>query len=176
MKVWNIIKKILGILEGAMIIAVLSCFFLLRFDGLDNFIVLSGSMQPTLNVDDLIFVQRISIDEVNESDIITFKEGNSFVTHRAIDIVRENDKVTEITTKGDYNNTPDKAKVTSENFYGKISYSIPKCGTVLNFIQSPLGIVLIIGVPVMTIMLSSIIDYANRMYEESKKKRINIRR
>src|SRR6266498_1989012 len=61
-------------------------------------VVRSGSMEPTLPVGSLIVAKKQSHYQVG--DVITFKQGNSFVTHRINNI--ENGA---FQTKGDANKT-----------------------------------------------------------------------
>ena len=69
--------------------------------GYSYFIVSSGSMSGTIEVNDLVFVKLT--DKVRKNDIITFKnDNNDIITHRIIDI-----KNNDIITKGDMNNIED---------------------------------------------------------------------
>lgn len=87
--------------------------FLLKQFNLNVFIVKSGSMNPILEIGDMIIVKKF--DQYSEGDIITFKENKSFITHR---IVRIQDN--KYITKGDYNNTEDLELVEYENVVGKV--------------------------------------------------------
>ncbi len=60
------------------------------------FTVLTGSMQDTLQVGDSIIVKKV--DKYKVGDIVTYKKGKSYVTHRIVKI--DGNK---ITTKGDAN-------------------------------------------------------------------------
>lgn len=96
-------------------------------------LILSGSMEPTLSVDDLVIVKRV--DKINEGDIIAFyNESGNKVMHRVIEI--EGDTVI---TQGDANNVADtpisKDKVCGI-YVGKIKYA----GKIVKFIKTPLGI------------------------------------
>ena len=64
------------------------------------FTVMSGSMQPTLNVDDNIIVKKA--DNYKIGDIVTYKDGTKYITHRIVDINNN-----EITTRGDANTIDD---------------------------------------------------------------------
>ena len=103
-------------------IVVLFIMFLILFYCLMSFkifIIASGSMEPTLNVNELIFVKSQSNYKVG--DIITFYDNtlNSTTTHR-ITTIDENEK---ITTKGDNNNTEDFEKITKDKIIGKVVFS-----------------------------------------------------
>ena len=68
--------------------------------GVSIFEIVSGSMEPTLNVKDLIVVKKTS--NISKNDIITYIDGKDFITHRVIKIEGNT-----LTTKGDSNNSDD---------------------------------------------------------------------
>lgn len=76
----------------------------------------TGSMIPTIEIGDIVIVKLG--DDVKQDDIITYKEGNSLITHRITQI--DSDK---IITKGDNNNTEDKP-ISREDIVGKVVYII----------------------------------------------------
>lgn len=68
--------------------------------GYTFFEIVSGSMSPTIEKGDMIFVKLDTDYEVG--DIVSFKDNNSIITHR---IIEKNDNY--YVTKGDANNTAD---------------------------------------------------------------------
>ena len=50
--------------------------------GITIFEIVSGSMEPTINVKDLIVVSQT--DKIKENDIITYRDNNDFITHRVL--------------------------------------------------------------------------------------------
>lgn len=70
------------------------------FFGYTMFQVASGSMEPTLKIDDVILVKVGKSFE--KDDIISFPHKGAIITHRVIDIDGDN-----ITVRGDANNTVD---------------------------------------------------------------------
>lgn len=91
-----------------------------NFFGYTVFEVSTGSMEKTLNVYDVILVQITK--DVQIGDIITFKQDNELITHRIMEM-NEN----ELITKGDANNTEDKA-ITKDAIIGKVISVYPKVG------------------------------------------------
>src|SRR5574344_1812785 len=69
--------------------------------GYTVFQVASGSMEPTLYIDDVIIVNTKDKD-VKVDDIIAYQSGDSIITHRVVFIDGDT-----ITVKGDNNNTID---------------------------------------------------------------------
>ena len=104
--------------------------------GYTFFEVATGSMSPTINVGDVVIVKITK--EVNENDIIVFKEENNFITHRLIQ--KEEGK---IITKGDANNSEDKS-ITEDSILGKVITIIPQIGNWRKAILSPEVISLIL--------------------------------
>lgn len=111
------------------------------FLGYKSFIVLSGSMESTLNIGDIIFVKE---KEINEQDIIAFSEKNSTVTHRVIKIIEENG-ITCYKTKGDANTEEDRKLVSNDEVEGVYCFKIPKVGKVVMFFQTKFGIFVFLG-------------------------------
>lgn len=103
-------------------------------------VVLSGSMQPALNVNDLIIVQ--SGESYEPGDIITFTdEHNSLVTHRLVRI--DTEKGTMV-TKGDANNITDRVLET-DRIKGRVVYILPGFGIVLNIVQNPVFVIAVVA-------------------------------
>ncbi len=86
--------------------------------GFSYALVISGSMEPTLQVYDLAFYRTKEYYTVG--DIVIFKENQSLVTHRIIG--QEND---EFITKGDANPTADIAKLATEHIKGVLWFKFP---------------------------------------------------
>ena len=104
--------------------------------------VVSGSMEPTLQVGDLIVIQTKHY-QYQENDIVTFYDVNhSFVTHRIISLEKD-----QMITKGDNNNTNDEATAT-KNIVGKYLFKISGLGSVLTAFKNPLVslMILVIGI------------------------------
>ena len=102
------------------------------FLGYSYAVVLSGSMSPTIQVDDVVVVKAKEI--YDKQDIIMFRYHDSFVTHRIIEVTDDG-----FITKGDANNVQDIQQVKKEDIQGKVVDIIPHMGQMINFIQSPLG-------------------------------------
>lgn len=97
--------------------------------GYTVFEVSTGSMSPTIEVGDIIFVKLKQ--EIQENDIIVFKEENSFITHRLIKI---NENI--LHTKGDANNSEDKP-ILKEQVIGRVIYINHEIGILKKVIFTP---------------------------------------
>ena len=105
--------------------------------------VLSGSMEPEFSKGDLIIVKET--EDFGLNDIVVFENGSSLVVHRGVGL--DNDK---IVTKGDANNVEDEP-ITHEDVLGKVLFWIPYLGTVVGFMKTPVGIIIVIAVAIMLI-------------------------
>lgn len=76
----------------------------------------TGSMAPTIGIGDIVFVKIGA--PTKEKDIITYKKGNEFITHRIFKIDGEN-----IIAKGDNNNTEDEV-ITKDDILGKVVFVV----------------------------------------------------
>lgn len=126
--------------------------------------VVSGSMEPTIGVGDLIVVNT-NYDELKEKDIITFYDGNgSFVTHRIIDIVDD-----EFITKGDNNNSEDQDRVKREKVVGKYITRINGMGRIMAAFKSPITMILILVIGILVCVLVSTDKFGNPIITEEEK-------
>lgn len=136
----KIIKSIINVLT-TLIIGVGGLFLILYVCGITPYVVLSGSMEPTIETGSLCFINKhADFDSIKEKDIIAFKmKDGTLVTHRAIEITDDG-----IVTKGDNNDNIDSNKVRKENFVGKNLFWIPKAGYVVKAFQSSKGKIILI--------------------------------
>lgn len=119
--------------------------------------VVSGSMEPTIMVGDLIIIDT-NCKEYKDNDIITFRDINdAFVTHRIISI--DHDKNTMI-TQGDANDSKDEAMSTNA-IVGKYVVKIPAMGKVMGALKNPLVMVLILVIGIIVCALVSTDDNLN---------------
>lgn len=95
--------------------------------GFQLYRVESGSMEPTLPVGSVFLSRKADGTEaLKEGDIVTFHTlSGSVVTHRIIEVVRENDQ-TSYRTKGDNPvNSPDSELLTSDRVLSVFVAKIP---------------------------------------------------
>lgn len=113
-------------------------------------IVLSGSMEPTINVNDYIIIKKEKKLHIN--DIVVYKMNDVLVVHRIVEINGNN-----IITKGDANNTVDQP-ISKEQILGKYIGKIKYLGKIIKFIQKP-------------IVFSAIITFITYLFIKSLNKR-----
>lgn len=108
----------------------------INFCGYTIFQVITGSMSDTINPQDIVIVKLTQ--DVKTNDIITFRMGNDFVTHRMIGT--EDDK---IITRGDANNSQD-APIEKAAIVGKVVFIISNVAIWMQVIKEPAVIAAII--------------------------------
>ena len=98
------------------------------------FSVASGSMEPTLQIGDLIITKEKSKKDIKVGDIISFKDGDSTITHRVIKVISQNGEIL-YQTKGDNNNVSDEKNIKYEDVEGVYVDHIPELGKMYIYIQ-----------------------------------------
>lgn len=114
------------------------CFF-----GIKTFVIVSGSMQPDLMIGDIVIVKNCDKKDINVGDIISYRSGQSVITHRIVEFI-ESDGQTGYITKGDNNNVKDNVVVKFEDIEGKYIGKISKLGNVVLFLKNKIVIISII--------------------------------
>ena len=136
----KIIKKIINVLT-TLIIVVGGIFLVLYLFGIVPYVILSGSMEPTIKTGSLCFInKKVDVQEIKKKDVIAFKlDDGTLVTHRVDKINKDG-----IITKGDNNKRVDDGVVTANNYVGKNIFWIPKVGYVVMAFQSTRGKIVLI--------------------------------
>ena len=137
--------------------------------GIYMFNIVSDSMEPTLYKNDLVFVQKCNILELNEGDIITFKQDERVISHRINDITKEKG-IIKFETKGDNNEIADPDKVEAAQVYGKVSFSIKKIGNIVSYIQDVSGFINIGIFAIIVYILVSLRDKQKNTRKIKRKK------
>ena len=143
-KIWKILRGgllffLIAILTINIYIISAQAFFnkeLPKVAGFAQIIVISGSMQPTIQVGDLLIIHEK--ENYREQDIITYRSNGRLVTHRILEIDTEHALV-----RGDANNVTDDP-VPLENIEGKTVLRIPMAGSFILFLKTPVGMLLMV--------------------------------
>lgn len=160
-KLWSVISSVL------VAVMVLCAVFLMgsRLLGYRCYTVISGSMEPTYSVGDLIYVKTVDPAEIQVGDPITFLLNEDLVvaTHRVVRIDTENQR---FYTQGDANDIEDSEPVHFNNVIGVPQFAIPKLGYVSDFVQNPPGTYITIAVGVVLILLVFLPDLIRKREQE----------
>ena len=170
-KIWSIICKILNAFFLVLLVGLVVVLLYLAIGSKGNglpflqnyqlFTVLSGSMEPTLNVGGVIIVEKVDPMTLEEGDIITFVSNDTtlngkVVSHRILQVV-DNNNGRMFITKGDANEDRDDAAA--------------YLGYLLNFMKTKNGFFLILLLPCMIILLVETISLLKNFwaYVDEKK-------
>jgi len=120
--------------------------------------VSSESMFPTLNIGDLIIVQKIDPAQINvdpiNGDILVYKRGEDLIVHRAINKKYIGNGIWEITTRGDHYPTSNDPPWNSTQLVGKVIGRIPAIGHLPLFLHSEKNIyILFVALIIILIIL-----------------------
>ena len=156
-KIWSIVSTVFVFL------VVLAAIFLMgsRVIGYRVFNIVSGSMEPTYSVGDLIYVKEVDPAAIVPGDVITFVLNEDLVvaTHRVVRVDAEKQR---FYTKGDANETEDGAPVHFKNVIGIPQFTVPGLGYVSDFIQHPPGSYITIAAVAVLLILTFAPDFVKK--------------
>ena len=117
----------------------------------------------------LILVRMIGEEEKQQLEvgqIVTFRQQNDdgtyyFVTHRITELGEENGAIAYVVTRGDRNTIDDGATAITD-VLGVCVASVPGLGSAVLFLQTPWGLLLCIGVPVVAYIVYDVVRIARR--------------
>lgn len=126
------------------------------FLGYKPFIVLSGSMEPSIMTGDMVFVKETDPDSLKVGDVIAYKSGSAVVTHRIVEVKSENGE-TRYVTQGDANNAADQSLVKPADVEGIYQRRIAGAGNLAMFMQTTTGMILFVVCPLVLFVLWDVI-------------------
>ncbi len=137
-----------GIVAGFVLLALAPIIL-----GWRPYTVLTGSMRPGIQPGDVVMDQPVKISDAHVGDVVTFSDpgrDGALVTHRIRSITR-GPVQTEVETRGDANTTSERWTIKTEDQVGRVVYVIPKVGHVAVAIRNPVGIVVLVVIPILLI-------------------------
>lgn len=135
--------------------------------GVASAVVESGSMEPTISVDDMVII--VKQKEYHADDVITFYQDNMVVTHRIISVNGDGT----VTTQGDANNTADKP-ISVDVIFGKVVAVVDDFAKLQNFVKSTDGMLLLIAVAIILILLPNASDLIAKFKKKHNKGENNV--
>ncbi|WP_405356860.1 signal peptidase I [Ruminococcus sp.] len=135
--------------------------------GYHIFRVSSDSMEPTLQVGEIILVKKTSSDQIHKNDIITFKGtqgelAGKMITHRVIEEPRIVDGKYYFKTMGDKAGAKHDPEIDESQIEGKYIRSIAFIDKLYTFFLSPVGLISFIALILILFgyeMISLVISY-----------------
>ncbi len=115
-----------------------------KIAGIKSFVVLTGSMTPSISQGSVIFTKKA--DAYYPGDVVSYNVNSQNITHR-ISTVQELNGDTYFETKGDANNFSDQNLVNISQVVGKSVFYMPYLGKVILFIKTVQGFIGLIIIP-----------------------------
>lgn len=137
--------------------------------GIYMFNIVSESMEPTLEVNDVVVVQKCESSQLQKGDIITFQQDGRTISHRILDITKDKN-IIKFKTKGDNNEIPDSDLIPESQVYGKVLFSIRKIGRIISYIQNIRGLINIVFFVIIVYILVSLRDKQKNTRKMKRKK------
>lgn len=138
------------------------------------YVVLTGSMLPTIQVKDIVVTKKVEEDKLKVGDIVTFltpdqRFNGISITHRIIErYYNETDNKYYYKTQGDNNNIADDVLISNDNIYGKVILKIPKLGYIQDLLASKSGLIIVIIIPCLAILSYDIVKVLKNVGKKSK--------
>ena len=132
--------------------------------GYERYVIVSGSMEPTIPVGAVIYDEVVPVDEIETGDIITFVPPPEFdiddpVTHRVIRISIAGENTSHpgariFETKGDANEDPDRWQMMLDGpDQARYTRHLPYVGYVYMALQVRWVQILVIGIPALALIV-----------------------
>lgn len=137
------------------------------------YVIVSGSMEPLIKVQDAVIIKRATMDTVKVGDVVTYRSQDPafygiLITHRVVSIDEKDGEKVYI-TKGDHNETIDRTPVYFYQIQGKVVMRIPKIGYLKYFLVDYYGWIIAIVLPSVAIISYDIVKLFKKMKDENYK-------
>jgi len=134
--------------------------------------IYGGGMSPTLGRGDLAVVISVGSKDIAVDDIIVYHSplSGNITAHRVIKVhMRDGQPL--FRTQGDANDSPDPYLVPSENVIGRAGLTIPLLGYLANFVGTPLGFTVLVGLPGLALAVVQTREMFSGVQEEKIRRR-----
>jgi signal peptidase len=132
----------------------------------DLYIVRSGSMEPAINVGDMVLAGPVGTGGIKPGVIISYESGKNLITHRVLSFDGNT-----LITKGDANKEQDPNPVRLSQVQSRYIFRIPYVGYVAGFLRTRPGWLLSIVLPSIVLVgfiVKDIIKEASRNEKSEK--------
>lgn len=179
--VFNIIKTILN----TIVIVFVICFVLivcmqrfsnnrLSFFNYRLFTVVSGSMEPSYEIGDVLIAKEKEASKIEIGDTISYlgsigQFSDIVITHRVIDIDVKDGKYY-FHTKGDANLIEDPLVVSEDKLYGVVIYKANLLSNVYRLVATQTGMFIFVVIPILYIIGSEFVGFLLEKEEARRNK------
>jgi signal peptidase len=171
------LKTVFKIIEWILFVVLLCLLFVVISPKLPiknlpkSFVVVSGSMEPTIKTGSVAFTKTIDPKNIKSGDIIAFTSPNDAkdtILHR-VNSISSTDPLL-FKTKGDNNNDIDAWDVQDVGVKGVYFFAIPYLGTLAATLRQPWGFSLVVGIPALIFIIGQILNIKKAIDEEVNRK------
>ena len=132
--------------------------------GLERYVIVGGSMEPTIHKGSVVFDEDVPVDQLSVGDVITYvpppETGvTQLVTHRIVRIRVDDSGARWFRTKGDANAAADpwRFELGAER-QNRVRAAVPFVGYGLTWLSVPRNRMLLIGIPAAVVALRALRD------------------
>lgn len=138
--------------------------------GYQMYIVAGGSMSPTFEAGSLAILEPVKPEEIVQGDIITYRGPNEAMatTHRVMEVHNEGGQLS-FTTRGDANDVDDANPVPAQHIVGRVIYTIPYLGLLMDFSQTKKGLLILVIIPGALLIISELRNLIKQAGNSDKK-------
>ena len=128
--------------------------------------VITGSMEPELQVGDVILIKEMSADQILEGFIITYESrsgsmAGNYITHRVDSVqepLTENDEYY-FRTKGDANSVVDAEIITIDQIKGVYQKKLPLLQFIVSMLSNPIIFIFAIIIPLLFSLIMQLVEF-----------------
>lgn len=137
-----------------------------------SYVVLSGSMSPTIQAGDVVVSQSVDTNSVEQGDVIIFERPASDsnpdrTTHRVVNVVHRDDGLY-FRTKGDANEQPDARLVPADHVVGSVWFHVPYLGRFLLFARTKTGLLSLVIAPCLLLVITEAYSLASAALSDAR--------
>lgn len=136
------------------------------FVGLHPFVIISGSMEPTIHTGSVVLARTVSPSDLHVGDVIAFNpHANAAlpIVHRIVALTERNG-TRYATTRGDAN-TGDDAEMALTGPVLKVDMAIPLVGYAVYYAAQPIGTLVLIWIPLSLLIGLWVKDRVSVVYQ-----------
>lgn len=114
-----------------------------------SYIANYDTMEPTIKPNDLVFVNKVNVANLEKGDMVTFTADINYdgdtemVTYYVDEVIERNDGKYNVVVIQEGSSTPF-GTISYERIHGGYAFRIPFIGSLINFFKSPLGITAVV--------------------------------
>ena len=135
--------------------------------GIKFYTMETNSMDPIILVNSLFITKPYPFYQINEIVTFEFPGNKEIVTHRIVNLSKQNNQTYYI-TKGDNNDLVDRRLIPPENIFGKVIIVIPFLGWLVRFIQTKLGLAILVVIPATLVARKEILIIIKELSKSKK--------